>query len=612
LISVMEKKAPSMDLPNGWVLINEEFLKPYQDELSADEALSYFDGLSPTWQEALSNNVPQRSVVRELCGSLDEARRVKRRQVTLLLGAGGEGKSTVLRQVIINLFRSSSYQNILWHEDVNTPLEKSFINDLISNRESWLITSDEADRIGRDVYDAVCLLREKSKNNVQFLLCCRDTDWKGEHADELNWREKVFFDPRTMRGLTIEDANLVIDAWKQYGDKGLGKLAGLDTFEAASRLVEHAKSEARSNIAEGSFLGAMLRVRLGEAIQDHVKNLLTRLDSRKIPDGSLTLMDAFASIVALHAENIQLLTKSVLAQSLSCPLDQAQRRILGPLGEEAAISEYASYVLTRHRAIAEVAKNILTQTFNIDFDEVYIKLLRGAMAAYFSDELEVDPTYWNQLPSTVFDRGKPNLGIRLAKTLVAVEPNNPFHVVGLSKLYRRNRQSQRAAEAFREAFSKVIPDRAFYHEWSTSEGYDNKHYLSAWLDGVSLADGLSNERVDERRIPISLSGLATSFGKLFDKGHNRRFIEACAAASQLGLRSNPDEKTKGKLLFNKTNSNDAGIGDMELNEAFDKVVTGIKLAWELRYEDDEREISIKPADQLTFHALAKQLGLRKG
>lgn len=604
-----DKAAHGIDLPQGWVLINEEFLEPFQDELTADETLAYFDGLSPTWQEALSGSVPQRAIVRELCGSLDEARRVKRRQVTLLMGAGGEGKSTALRQAVVNLLRSNSYHHILWHEDMQTPLEKSFINDLIPSRESWLIASDEADQIHRDVYEAVCILREKSKNNVQFLLSCRDTDWKGERADELNWREKVFFDSRVMRGLTIEDANLVVEAWRRYGEPGLGRLAGLDTFEAASRLVEYAKSEARGNVAEGSFLGAMLRARLGEALQDHVKSLLGRLDSRKLPDGGLTLMDAFAYIVALHADNIQLLTKSVLSRILNCPLDQLGRRVLGPLGEEAAISEHASYVLTRHRAIAEVAKNILAQTFGVDFDEVYVKLLSAAMAAYFNGELEVDPSYWNQLPGTIFDRGKPGLGIRLAKTIAALEPHNPFHVVGLSKLYRKDRQSRQAAAVFREAFDRVAADRAFYHDWSTSEGYDDKHYLSVWLDGISLADGVEERRYDARRIPISLAGLTTSFGKLFDRGRDRRFIEACAAAAQLGLLSRPDEKTSAKLLAGQAKARAARVPEMKTDEAFNQLLAGIRLAWELRHEDAEVELSITPADRLRFRGLAQQLRL---
>lgn len=606
------KASSAIDLPKGWVLITENFLAPFrEEELTLDEAVAYFDGLSPTWKEALSGRVPQRTLVRELESSLDEARRVKRRQVTLLVGAGGEGKSTTIRQIVSNLSKSGSFQNLLWHEDVNSPLEKSFINDLISTRESWLIISDEADRICKDVFDAVCLLHEKAKNNVQFLLCCRDTDWRGERADVLSWNEHAYLVTRLIRGLTLEDANLVVEAWGYYGDRGLGKLSGIDLFEAASRLVELARSEALNNSSEGSFLGAMLRVRVGEAIQDHVKSLLVRLDSREAHAGGFTLMDAFAYIIALHAENILLLTESVLARTIGCPPEQLQRRVLGPLGEEAAISTHSAYVLTRHRAIAEVAKDILTKVFNIDFDGIYKKLIRAALETFYEGELEIDPKPWNQMPRVFFDRGNQKLGIKLARVLVEVEPEDPFPVCNLAKLHRRARQPELAVKAFRDSIAKVNPDIAYYHEWSTSESYNDNPFNSAWLDGIALCDESADKKSYRFEIPLCLSGLASSFIKLFDRTADRRFIEACGAATQLGLQSNPDDRAASNLHSDEAKSRKAGVGAVNNEVAFQRVVTGIRLAWELRPEEDDLPATVKAATHLTFKILAARLKVQR-
>jgi hypothetical protein len=600
-------------VPHGWTLITESLLDDFREEsFTTDEALAYFDGLSPTWKEVLSERIPQRKVVGEIQNSLEEARRVKRRQVTMVMGAGGEGKSTIIRQAVRNLLKAGSFDNILWHEEVNSPLEKTFIADLISVRETWLIVSDEAERIGHEVFEAVKLLREKAKTNVQFLLCCRDTDWKGVGADELSWNELIHVATHKIRGLNLEDSNLIVEAWGYYGDEGLGKLAGLDQFDAASRLVEQAKSEAQNFAFEGSFLGAMLRVRLGEAIQDHVKSLLRRLQRLEMPDSRMDLMEAFAYVIALHAENILLLTRSVLARSIDCEQEQLQRRVLGPLGEEAAISAHVAYVLTRHRAIAEVAKDILERVFDFNFEGIYKKLLRASIAAFHDGELEVNPAYWNQLPRTFFKRGQEKLGIQLARTLVEVEKENAVQTVSLAKLYREAREPKNAVKAFRDSFANVVnPDRVYYHEWSTSEGYNDDHFTSVWLDAIALDDETYENKNDKTYVPLTFAGLTTSFGKLFERTNDRRFIEACGAAAQLGLRSRPDNRSESNLRSGKNKSSNAGVGEVDPGEALERLIKGIQLASELRPLDESFPSSVKPTEELTFKGLSRWLGIQE-
>lgn len=595
--------------PVGWILLSKDFLDDFREELPREEAVAYFDGLSPSWKEALSSRIPQRAIVRDVQSSLEEAHRVKRRQVTLLMGAGGEGKSTALRQATANL--TATYQNVLWHDDVNTPLGETFIKNLVASKESWLIASDEAEQICKEVFDAVRLLRERNKNNVQFLLCCRDTDWKGEHADEWGWREYVTkYEEKFIRGLTLEDANLVVEAWRHYGEEGLGKLAGLDPFQAASQLVEYARSEAQSYAAEGAFLGAMLRVRIGEAIKDHVKKLLGRLNKRKLPESNLTLMDAFAYIVALHAENILLLSRNVLGRSLGCPPEFLQSRVLGPLGEEAAASSHGVYVLGRHRAIAQTAKEIMSSVFGREFAEIYSKLLRSAREAYLEGALDVDVYYWNQLPQTLFDRGEKDLGIRLARVLIDVEPGNPIHVVRFSKLCREARKYDEAARAFEESSGRVKQDRAYYHELANLESSRRNFGLSVWMDAVSLSDGISEEKPDTTRTMRSLCGLSTSFRRLFNRAEARPFIEACAGAAHLGLQSSPDERTREALRHNKEESKKSNVAIEGSREALEKVIAGIVLAWEQRGESEEPLVPVKPASELTFQSLNKRFGIK--
>lgn len=345
-----------LHVPDGWLLVDEKFLDYYRVDLTSEQTLQFFDGRIPTWSEALSENVPRRFIVQELNATLSASKQAGELQVTLLLGAGGEGKSTALRQVICDLINSKLSWNILWHNNPDTLLPLEVFTELPESSGTWLIATDDADLIVKDIFEAVKFLHESGRRNVHFLLSCRDTDWKGASGEQFPWQQYTNFVTKHLRGLSSEDASLVIKAWSRYGKQGMGRLEKLNIQEAISQLVREAKSEAYAE--EGAFLGAMLRARLGEDIKAHVTALLLRLNERPAPGG--TLMQAFAYIAALHAENYLILSKDVLAEALGCKLRDVKRQIVGPLGEEAAATRIGQFILTRHRAIAETAVTVLS------------------------------------------------------------------------------------------------------------------------------------------------------------------------------------------------------------------------------------------------------------
>ena len=58
-------------------------------------------------------------------------------------------------------------------------------------------------------------------------------------------------------------------------EKGLGRLAGLTKDEAVEKLVEETRLETSKD--EGAFLGALLQLRFGDQLKNHVRKLLNRL-----------------------------------------------------------------------------------------------------------------------------------------------------------------------------------------------------------------------------------------------------------------------------------------------------------------------------------------------
>lgn len=57
-------------IPDGWRLIDKEFLNEIGRELDDEELLRFFDGRAPKWSEAVSPRIPRRTIVQELLEKL--------------------------------------------------------------------------------------------------------------------------------------------------------------------------------------------------------------------------------------------------------------------------------------------------------------------------------------------------------------------------------------------------------------------------------------------------------------------------------------------------------------------------------------------------------------
>ena len=482
--------------------------------------------------------------------------------VTILFGGGGEGKSTILRQVICDLLLAENTWNLLWHEDENTSLSVDSLRRLPPEEGAWLIASDNADYIAKDAFNAVKVLREDGRKDIHLFLCCRSIDWKGVGANKDPWASHSKFAEVNLRELTLKDARLIIEAWGQYGDRGLARLAGHSLDEAVSVLIEKAQSELSKT--DGSLLGAMLGTKYpGEALDNHVLALLTRLDDLD-HKFHRELRTAYTYIVALHAENQLILTKDLLAYILSCSISEVQQRFVGLLEREAATTTRPSgatvvipsnkYIFARHKAIAEAAVRILSKSFYVDFDDIYEKLFRAAIEMFKDGGARRVPEIrkWRDLPRYFFRNGKKDLAFRLAHLSLTLEPNDPLHIILLSRLYQEDEQFERGARVFRDTFEKLPVkgrDTLYYHEWATAEGKAGNHAISAWLDGIALADGIPPPRREDRYtavdyIIISLDGMSIDFEYLFQQTNKPVFQNAWGATVQLGLRLRGTKETE--------------------------------------------------------------------
>lgn len=513
--------------PGGWVLVDAEFLEERTSRCTEEKIIQYFNGRIPQWSDVLSGYIPEREIVDNIIQLLRNGVEAKASTLCLLLGAGGEGKSTAFLQIVTRLVQEN-IATVFWRYDPDETLPQSFINSLDGDR-CYIFCTDEANSLIRDVEKIVT--SPNRRDNLHFFLASRDTDWIESQGYNISWAQLISYGERRMSGLSEIDAVKIIDAWTRFGEKGLGKLANSTKEEAVELLLEAARLEASST--SGAFLGAMLRVKVGAALKDHVGTLLARLESMKLPNtNAVSLLEAFAFIAIPHAENILFLSKPVLSRVLSLDDSRIRRHVINPLGEEAAVAN-GSLILTRHRAIAEAASEILLEKHDYNLDEILCDLIRAALLANEEGAIVPHLRDWRYLSGKYFENGNQILGIALGETAVKSDPHNVFLIVKLAQLYRQSDAPERGAKLFRSAIGSADGNRAFYTEWATCERSLSNSAFSVWLNALSLADGVELRPPDVRDVGYGLIGLLVGFVTLYESYANISFLKAAVAAQLL-------------------------------------------------------------------------------
>lgn len=612
---------PHAEAPPGWLLIDPEFLAGRRQELTPEQRVQYFNGQWPGWEEALSPAIPPRAIVQEVLAHLETPRHKGEVVVVQMLGAGGEGKTTALMQIVCDLAAKSPKWAVLWRDSLEAPLDPAYLLRYARPGTTWLVATDYADLTARNTFDAVRAVREANRINVCFLLCARDTDWLGAQADRLDFKRYALVFPKPMRGLTDAEARRIVAAWRACGPEGMGRLRD-ETPEAAARLlVEKAKSEWGSD--DGSFLGAMLLTRFGDDLKGHVKDLLDRLRARPGPGtvpGQDNLLWAFAHLALPHADGHPILSKEVLAGALGCKPEVIHQQVIGPLGQEAAAGTAGRFLLTRHRAIATTAAGLLTGVYHYDRDYIYVALVRAAVGAIRDGDRVEAMKDWQFLSTAFFERGKDlrrrgddrrgrdeqDLGIRLARVAAEEDPSDPFFRVHWGSLLRKAEDFEASVRVFRQG--KGRPNRTvrpYLYEWATSEGNAGNFALAAWLTGLSLADGVTPEPPDQKRAMWSLEGLAAAFRDLRNKYNVKLFGQARLSVTHLARRLPLDAPAKLHLDRHLKESRGELVTEPTLAVAFELMGHGLRAAWDRREADVAAWVSDPAA---TFDRLAELIG----
>jgi 3',5'-cyclic AMP phosphodiesterase CpdA len=520
--------------PAGLQFVNLEFLKRHYSQADPSNVLDFFNGRQPDWSLAMDPNIPKLSPVSRISENFIKHPKIVKPNILHVTGPTGEGKTTAVMQAILEILTFEAKWEILWSQAFKDIVAIDGILDLPHDNKFWLVVIDAADMYSGKIFNVCQELSNRHRKDISFIICSRDIDWRASKAHEFPWHSISDFKRLTVSGLTSNDADTLVRYWTSFGQNALGKLADYDHHMAVAKLLEAAQKE--SLIADGALLGALLKVRFGDGLDDYIRSLLLRLASQKAT-GACSLLHAFAYIAVIQNLELECLSRQVLAEVLYCSSSEVNSRVLPQLGMESAISSDGLFIMTRHREIAGRAVALL-QDFDVDCDQLVLHLVNAVRSIMIKGEFLPEINKWHYaLPDKLKSIGKADLAIEIIHIFHKTQPANPYLLVKLSSLYREFGDPQSATNLFRNSDHLQNPKnlRAMLLEWGQAEAKARNPALGISLMLLSVADFVRVTPPSYTDLKIFFEITPVYLEILYSQFPRSEVSEAIIAASALGL-----------------------------------------------------------------------------
>lgn len=609
-----EEVKPPVEIA-GWSVVDERSLAEHRVPLTEADKVLFFDGRVPAWRHAVSTDIPMREVGAALLAAFEHAATGEAGTCfRAILGPGGEGKSTLQRQIAAQLVQTGRMR-VLWHDEPDARLTVFDVEKLASAPGlPWLIASDHGDALVGSLEPILRRLHERpGPRRIHFLLATRDTDWIAAGGRNARFRTWADYGQVQLLGLTDSDAVAIVRAWTAAGARGLGRLSHEpDEKTRVERLLSAAREEA-ARPGEGAFFGAMLKMRFGEALREHLRDLLLRLQERSLPGGR-NLMEAFAYVAAPQAIGIAGLDIPVLGAIFGLDERQVRAQIQRPLGEEAAATAAGMLLQVRHRAIAEEAV-LVAEELGIDLVDVYAVIVRQVVRC--GRRKVVSQETFNPLKTCAFrfinestspfKSGRPDIARAVAETSATEEHDRLKALIHASNTLRELNRPEIAIAQFRTrvATANTARDpehiRQFFYEWSVCEGQANRHAIDLWLAGVSLCDELRSDLTPDD-VKLSLAGIGAALMELQNKADQVELGAALRATALLGeCLPRLDSTTAGHFARYHARANALNVSPLDASQTLRTLVAGIVAGWQQR--EQELPTAVPRGDRLRFQKL---------
>ncbi len=607
--------------PPGWIRVDADFLEARGAECTPDLLAAYFDGEDPEWAQIASGAVPALSASDAIVQDLQN-RRSSQVSVHLVLGPGGEGKSTAVMQAAVAMALAPD-TCVLWRGATESGevgrLDWRKLHTAIGDGQALFLFIDDAHEV-RSQLEAFLRpgrvagnVGEAAGASIHLVLCAHEDEWaisKPRRAER--WHRASNVSTLDVGGLNSTDAKLVVAAYRS--SDALGQLdAGQDDDSLALELARKAQARA-STVGEAALLGCLLEARTGESLEIHVERILQRAVTLTNESG-LAVFPLFATAAAGNALGLPRLNLGVLEFALG--IDAAE--LLGAVtvaGAELRVDGLGDNraVRVRHSSIARSAAAL---AFNsspaspifASEDEVHRSLGRGAVAI---DEFWRSP--WSQpiVDLTVSAReSNASAAVAIAEGLVEGDPANSHLRSRLAQTYREvpGIGDPAAAAATISAFLRQYPHqvaeveiRPLLSEWAVCSGQCSdlvdRGARNAWLALWSFSDQVGGDLpiAHARHLPTVTRGLSL-VGRGLPEGLVER-VAAVVAVAGKRVSGTPHLSAVAKLAGDMLGQVGVDLLDDTLSEASRATWTGMSI-------DFQNHPALPDVGDLTFTALKK-------
>lgn len=500
------------DLPEGWEWIDQAGLGSKRRPIDDEELARYFDGAVPDWGLALSRRVPARDVVAEIMQRATS--KATGPVIVRVLGAGGEGKTTAVYQAAAGLLETRQMDAILCQEYGGFRLPTSTLIRSSSTNQRICVLVDDGHTIAAELVEFI--KGSGRGKRITYILCARDTDWIAARANDIDWGAGCLVTDVRVGGLSYPDAERFFDAWSALGGRGLGELAGLERQAGVDRLIKEVRLEAANRPGDGALLGGLLRTRIGDGMREHVRSLLKRFELRS-KSKQQHLHRVFTYICAFHAEGLDMLTDQAIAWAVGLTVKDLRRRLVVPLGAEAAAAAHGALVTCRHREIARVAIDILVNEEGYHLQTTFAEILRAVEAGANRGSTVVAIERWRfGLAEHFLNSERPNFALELMEALSLESPDNSYFVTKRSFILRRLNDHLGALGLMSNSFGRVTltrdSTRAYFTEWSVASTRAGCPNLGIVMACLVLAD-LDNASTTVVSLSIGLDVLKEAISR---------------------------------------------------------------------------------------------------
>lgn len=373
MLKHMKLNTPSMefndrfeDLPTSLIKISTDFLTKL-NMVNNEKRQLYYKGASLTWDLVYYGYTAERKLTQELLNELQ----TPGFQIINVLGAGGEGKTTILMQAAVSLAKKGA--SVYYVDGMGGKVPNLDFIEEDSKQDSEQIYLFIDNSVHYSNMQQIIINSMKSSLTIKVIMANRQNMWNTS----------------SLKKNVID--KMITSGSRQFTSLKVNKLVGDEALQIAKLLVDSntVQTDDFQEIAKsllidtnGFLLAAMLTTTYGKSLEAIIHSILKQIQSFENGERILEILATIAVFDVVAYKNSP---KSILCKKdLLVEIFDGDKEVLKLLSKHLSgeILNSPKFATTRHERIAQLFMNLLFDLegdFVIDSNDILERILNAAI-----------------------------------------------------------------------------------------------------------------------------------------------------------------------------------------------------------------------------------------